>query len=198
MRGVSRALRNARIAAGLSQAELGAPVGVSRATVSRCETGRYSRTTALLLARLLRVLGLELRFSAYPVGNPLRDAGHVRLTGRILLEIRPPLTYRAEVPFPNAGDLRAWDIVLRLERRRVALEAETRLHDLQQLVRRTYSKRRDGLVDGLVIVIADTRHNRDMLPALESLLPDYPRLSGARFLRMLNEGRLPPDGIVLL
>lgn len=147
---------------------------------------------------MLRVLGLELRFSAFPVASPLRDAGHVKLVRRVLDEVREPLTYRTDAPFPNAGDMRAWDILLRRERQRVAIEAETRLHDLQELVRRVHTKRRDGMVDGLVLVVAASRRNRELLPVLVSLLPDYPVMTRVQLLRALNAGTLPPDGIVLL
>ena len=194
----ARALRDARIAAGLSQARLGAAVGVSRATVSRYETGRYTDASAMLLARVLRVLGQEMRFLAVPVGSALRDAGHVKLLKRLIDHIRHPLAYLTDAPLPNPGDRRAWDVLLRLGPRRMGIDAETRLYDLQDVVRRLHSKRRDGMVDGVVLVLADIRHNRELLPALEAMLPEYPRLAKAAFLRTLDAGHLPPDGIVLL
>jgi DNA-binding XRE family transcriptional regulator len=193
-----RSLRDARVGAGLSQAELGRSVGASRTAVARCESGRYPPATVIQLARMLRVLGLELRFSAFPVASPLRDAGHLKVVQRVLDEVREPLAHRTDAPFPNAGDMRAWDILLLRDRQRVAIEVETRLHDLQELVRRMHTKRRDGMVDGLVLVLAASRHNRHLLPALESLLPQYPVMQRAQFVRTLNAGLLPPDGIVLL
>jgi transcriptional regulator with XRE-family HTH domain len=190
--------REARIAAGLSQAELGRALGVSRMAVGRWESGLLAATTVLDLARALRLLGLELRFSAYPVGSPLRDAGHLRLIERVLSHVAPPLRYAPDAPLPNPGDLRAWDILLALDHHRVAIEAETVLRDLQELVRRINTKRRDGGVDGLVLVLANTQRNRDALPQLVRLMPDYPRLSRARFFRILEAGELPPDGVVLI
>ena len=194
---LGRVTRDARLAAGLSQTELAVAAGMSKSAVARYESGHYRAAKLLPAARMLRVLGHEMRLAAYPAGTPLRDAGHAKLVGRILDEVGDPLRYGTDVPLPNPGDMRAWDILLMLDRRRVALEAEMRLRDLQELVRRVHTKRRDGMVDGLVIVLADTRHNRSLLPALEAMLPDYPRLSGARFVSALREGRLPPDGIVL-
>jgi transcriptional regulator with XRE-family HTH domain len=194
---IGRTVRDARISAALSQEELGRQVGLSRAAVARYESGTYRPVTVLDSARLLRILGLELRLGAYPVGTSMRDAGHAKLVGRLLAHCNPPLVYAADVPLPNPGDMRAWDILLKLDGRRVAIEAETRLHDLQELVRRLLTKRRDGRVDGLVLAAADTRHNRLVLPALLPLLPDYLRLSRARFIHLLEDGQLPPDGIVL-
>jgi transcriptional regulator with XRE-family HTH domain len=191
-------VREARVAAGLSQAELGRALGVSRMAVARWESGQFTAATVLDLARALRVLGLELRFSAYPVASALRDAGHLKLIERVLSHIAPPLRYQTDAPLPNPGDLRAWDILLALDHQRVAIEAETVLRDLQELVRRLSMKRRDGGVDGLVLVLANTQRNRDALPQLLRLMPEYPRLSRARFHRTLEAGELPPDGIVLI
>jgi hypothetical protein len=47
----------------------------------------------------------------------------------------------------------------------VAIEAETRLHDVQALLRRVASKRRDGAAGRLVLVVADTRTNREVVRA---------------------------------
>jgi transcriptional regulator with XRE-family HTH domain len=190
--------REARIAAGLSQAELGRALGVSRTAVARWESGLFAAATVLDLARALRVLGLELRFTTFPVGSPLRDAGHLKLIERVLSHVVPPLRYQTDAPLPNPGDMRAWDILLALDHRRVAIEVETALRDLQDLVRRINTKRRDGGIDGLVLVLANTQRNRDALPQLLRLMPEYPRLSRARFYRTLDAGELPPDGIVLI
>jgi transcriptional regulator with XRE-family HTH domain len=133
--------------AGLSQAELGRTLGVSRAAVARWESGRYVATTVVDLARALRLLGHELRFTTYPVGSPLRDAGHLKLINRVLSHVAAPLRYQTDAPLPNPGDMRAWDILLAVDHLRVAIEVETVLRDLQELVRRISTKRRDRGVD---------------------------------------------------
>jgi len=53
-------LKEARRAAGISQAELAAPLGMSRATVSAIESGRCEEIGATKLAALLERVGLEL------------------------------------------------------------------------------------------------------------------------------------------
>lgn len=53
-------LREARKRANLSQAELAAPLGMSRATISSIESGRCEEIGFAKLAALLERLGLEL------------------------------------------------------------------------------------------------------------------------------------------
>jgi len=47
----------------------------------------------------------------------------------------------------------------------IAIEAEIRLYDVQALLRRIAAKRRDGAADRLVLVVADTRTYREVVPA---------------------------------
>jgi hypothetical protein len=69
----------------------------------------------------------------------------------------------------------AWDAVIADASGQVAIELEMRLVDAQALARRLALKRRDGSVDRIVIVLADTRANRAAYaaarPILESLCP---------------------------
>jgi hypothetical protein len=67
---------------------------------------------------------------------------------------------RTEVPLPIVGDLRAWDAVIRGVDWRRPVEAETVVDDIQALERRLALKVRDGGVDGVILVIADTPRNR--------------------------------------
>jgi HTH-type transcriptional regulator/antitoxin HipB len=53
-------LREARKALGLSQGELAAPLGMSRATISAIESGRCDEIGFAKLAALLDSVGLEL------------------------------------------------------------------------------------------------------------------------------------------
>ena len=64
------------------------------------------------------------------------------------------------MPLPNAGDRRAWDAVIGIARVRIGVEAETRARDEQELERRLSLKRRDGGVDHVILLLADTRSNR--------------------------------------
>ena len=56
-------LRAARKRAGLSQAQLADPLGMSRSTVSAIESGRCAEIGAMKLFALLEMTGLELNVS---------------------------------------------------------------------------------------------------------------------------------------
>jgi hypothetical protein len=95
------------------------------------------------------------------------------------------------VPIPIHGDRRAWDAI--------AVEAETRLRDIQALERRIALKQRDGGVDVVILLVNDTAANRRVLAAhREALRARFP-LDGRAILAALRAGRAPQDsGIVVL
>jgi uncharacterized protein len=66
-------LRQARQAAGLSQAELARRAGTSQPAIARYESGAASPSVRTL-ERLLYALGRRLRLSAEPVGTPTSPA----------------------------------------------------------------------------------------------------------------------------
>ena len=78
-------------------------------------------------------------------------------------------------------------------------ELETRLGDVQALGRRVRLKQRDGEVDLVILVVADTRHNREMLELHRDELRELLPLDSRQALASLRNGRLPDrSGIVLL
>jgi transcriptional regulator with XRE-family HTH domain len=194
---VGHDLRVARRSAGVSQAVLGETIGCSHAQVSRIELGRHDRVALEDLARAASVLGLRLAIQLYPIGPPMRDVAHVRLLGRLRERLGPGLEWRIEVGLPLPGDLRAWDAVISAGNARIAVEAETRLEDLQALLRRIELKRRDDPVDGVVLLVNRTAFNVAVVRASAALLgaafPASPRAA----LADLAAGRVP-DGSVLL
>jgi hypothetical protein len=104
------------------------------------------------------------------------------------------------VPFPNAGDLRAWDAIVTgfQPAIRCVVEAETRPSDEQALARRLGIKRRDGQVDRLILLLSDTRHNRAFLRGAVGLRASFP-VGGPRAMELLHAGAEPGgDAIVLL
>jgi hypothetical protein len=107
--------------------------------------------------------------------------------------------WRTEVALPIPGDLRAWDALAPLSSKRVAFEAETHLSDLQAQTRRWELKIRDGRVDIVILVVADTAHNRRVLRLYrESLRALFP-LDRRAVLKSLRAGNAPAaNGIVLL
>ena len=142
-------------------------------------------------------MGLDIRLHAYPAGDPIRDAGQQRLLDRFRRRLHPGLVMRTEVPLPVGADLRAWDAVVRgLDWRRPA-EAETVLSDIQALERRLALKVRDGGVDGVILVIADTARNRRALAAAPTSFSEFDR-NARRVLSALAAGRDPAGSSLLL
>lgn len=101
---------------GLSLADVGAAVGLSGSMASRIEGGRAPDVGVVRLSSMLAVVGLDLSLRAFPGGAPLRNAGHAALLTRFRARIHPSLEWRIEVPLPAAGDRRAWDAMIRVER----------------------------------------------------------------------------------
>jgi hypothetical protein len=89
--------------------------------------------------------------------------------------------------------------MITLERLRIAIEAETRLRDLQALERRCQLKLRDGDVDRLILVVSDTANNRGMLDAYREVLRGTFPLDGRQIIPALRAGRAPAaNGIIVL
>ncbi len=82
----------------------------------------------------------------------------------------------------------------------MAVEAETRLRDVQAAQRRIILKRRDDPgVSGVILLLSNTRHNRALVHEYGAALrADFP-VQADRMLRALSEGRDPGgSGVVLL
>lgn len=178
--------------------DVAAPLGLSRSQVSRVERG-LSPLDLETLARLFALLGLELSARAYPAGDPIRDAAQSALIDRLRATAHPSIRWRTEVPFPDPGDLRAWDATGQATDLRVAIEAESRLHDLQALGRRLGLKVRDGGFDRLILVVADTRSNRYVVRTHADWVAEHFPLPGRRALELLRAAVQPPqDALILL
>jgi transcriptional regulator with XRE-family HTH domain len=196
---LGREIREARLGHGLSQVHVGRSVGLSGSEVSRIERGLISHVSLLDLSRLLSVIGLELSARAFPSGGPVRDVAHARLLARLQALLPAEALWRTEVPLPLPGDQRAWDALIRLGPTRIGVEAETRLRDLQAVLRRIELKRRDGGVGSLILLLSDTRTNRQLVREYsDALTAGFPTTS-ADALASLRVGRPPAgDALVLL
>ena len=120
------------------------------------------------------VVGLQLSASLHPSGDPVRDSGHLALLERFRRRLHRGLRFRTEVPIPITGDPRSGDGVIAGASWDALVEAETHLTDLQLIERRASAKQRDLDTDYLVLLVADTRHNREVLrlhPELRERLP---------------------------
>jgi transcriptional regulator with XRE-family HTH domain len=195
---LGREIRNARLSLDLSQASAGRAVGVSSSAWSRIERGEPDKVALFDLARAAAAVGLDLNIRAYPGGRPVRDIAHLRLLERLRSLLSTDALWTTEVPLPNPGDRRAWDALIRIAQVRVGVEAETRARDAQDLQRRLALKRRDGAVEHVILLLADTRHNRLFLRAAgEGLRADFP-LSGQTALDRLAAAQDPGGSAIVL
>jgi transcriptional regulator with XRE-family HTH domain len=187
-------IRAARTAAGLSLATVAMTVGISPTELSRVERGLAPWLDVLVASRLCAVVGLDLSVRAFPGGNPLRDAGHLRLVNAFRPRIGPGLRVRTEVPVGDGLDRRAWDQTVSDRMDTAAIEFETRMTDAQAFARRVALKSRDSGIQCVVLVLADTRANRNAVAgAREVLRPLFP-LDSAEILATLGAGRVPKAG----
>lgn len=156
-------IRQARLELDLSQAVAAASIGKSASSWSRLERGAAQLLPLIDLMRAAAVVGLAVDVRAFPTGSSLRDRAHLELLERLRAHLAGGVGWATEVPLPNPGDQRAWDALIRVARTRVGVEAETRVRDAQALQRKLMLKRRDGGVDHVILLLADTRHNRTFL-----------------------------------
>ena len=191
-------LRSARLDRGLSGAVIAKAVGLSDAQYSRIERGLPNDLSIQMASRLLAAVGLQLSVRAFPSGEPLRDAAHLALLGRFRALLHRSLRFRTEVPFPGVDDRRAWDAVVTGGAWSLGVEAETRPRDRQALERRLALKLRDGSVDYLVLLLLDSRYNRDFVRAQHDTLAERFPLPGRRALELLSAGVNPTASSVIL
>jgi hypothetical protein len=172
---------------------------MSQSTYGRIERARLPSVTVAQLSLACAAVGLKFVARPYPDADPVRDAAHTNLLRRLRDRIHPAVAWRTEVPLPIPGDRRAWDAQCIPENTVIGIEAEMRLDDIQALERRIALKRRDGGIEIVILLLADTRGNRRRLADhREALRGSFP-LDGRAVLVALGAGRSPgASGIVLL
>ena len=205
---LARELDAARRSSGLSYAALGRAVGLSGDQVARICRAESPDVSIVTLATLLAGVGLDLWARAFPGGLPVRDAAHFALLRRLKLRLAPSLAWNLEVPVVTsavagaqglANDRRAWDAVIRGDRWSIGVEAETRLGDVQALLRRLALKERDGSVDFVLLLVNDTAHNRRVLSGDGFGMRTQYLGTTRRTLRSLGAGLKPEtDSVVVL
>jgi len=192
-------LREARLSAGMSQQSVGRLVGLSHTAISRIELAANPSVPYQTLAAVGAVLGLDVSIRAFPNGEPIRDAAQVGLLARLRARIAPTLVWRTEVPIRVPDDRRAWDAEIRGPDWRVVIDAESRLRDIQALSRRIALKARDDQAEVVVMLAADTRHNRHVLRLAAADLAGMFPVRGPALLSALAVGARPRgSGIVVL
>jgi transcriptional regulator with XRE-family HTH domain len=192
-------LRTARYVLNLTQRRLGSVIGVSASEISRRELGGSRRLTGERLAEHGAAVGLKLSVKLWPVGGGVRDAGQAKLIGSFVARVGRPWRVTLEAPVPIAGDLRAVDALMVRGPARIAVEAITRLADLQAQLRAAQLKARDNGATRLILVVADTNANRAVLVRIRTSLVEAFDLDTRRLLADLAAGRDPGrDGIIVL
>jgi hypothetical protein len=195
---IGRELDDAIRNLGLSYAAIGRDVGLSGWQVARVARGEVANLTIVQASELMAAVGLELSVRAFPTGRPLRDVGHLAILERLRRQLHRDLTWRTEVPVSTGGDLRAWDATISAARWLVAVEAEVRLRDIQALDRRIALKRRDSSIELVILLVANTRHNRMVLASLgDSLAGSFP-FPGRRALELLRAGVAPEASAIVV
>lgn len=192
-------IREARRSAAVSQRGAASAAAMSGAQFGRIERAEIAGLSIDQAARAAAAVGLRIAVRTYPDGDPVRDAGQLALLERFRRHLPPAARWATEVPLPIPGDLRAWDGLAVLAGRRAGCEAEMRLRDVQAVDSRIALKERDGEVDVVILVVADTAANRRALEAhRDALRPRLP-LDGRDVLAALRGGVMPArSGIVVL
>jgi hypothetical protein len=176
---------------------------MSGSQVSRIERGRLPAVSVDQLARVGAAVGLDVRVRSYPGPDPIRDAPQNALMDRLRGHLHPGLTMPTEVPLPIPGDLRAWDGMIRglagepVLPPRLPVEAETRVTDLQAQTRRIWLKARAADEPFVLLVVSDTRHNRQSVRAAANAIRTAFPIPARRALAALATGRHPGGSAIV-
>jgi len=198
LRRIGTEIRLARRSHGLSLRVVAKEARISAAELSRVKRALVPGTGVVTLARLCAVVGLDLSARAYPRGTPIRDTRHAALLTRFRSKLHPSLRWSTEVPLPNPGDQRAWDAMIRGDGWRYGTEAELYPMDGQALIRRLTLKQRDGAVDGVILLLPDTRQARLFRHEFADLLAsDFP-ISARTALEQLRAGADPGGSAIVI
>lgn len=167
-------------------------LGCSRQLIGALEKGELEDVGCIQLARIGAVVGLDVPIRTYPAGSPLRDKAQLRLLERFRAVIGDAWKWHTEVPVTSDPlDRRAIDAVLARSPHRVGVEAVSRILDAQAQTRPILLKQEAARLDRIVLVLADTQHNRTAVAeGAPTISPGFP-LSQRALMRELKAGRLP-------
>ena len=172
---------------------------MDHATFGRIERGRIEGVSLTQVTLACLAVGLEPAFRAFPRGDPVRDAGHLRLLARFRARLPVSAPWETEVPMPIPGDLRALDGRTRLRGQLIGVEAEVQLRDVQAIERKVVLKKRDAGLDVLILLVADSAANRETLRMHRAALRGAFPLDTREVLASLARGDPPrADGVVIL
>jgi transcriptional regulator with XRE-family HTH domain len=189
--------------AGLSQSAVAREIGLDPSTMWRLEADLLPDVSVVRLSEIASVLGHEVSVGLHPIGDPVRDKGQLACGRRFDAVLSERWRVTDETLLPGPGEQRAWDKLLRVAdatpRYLVGVDIESRIWDVQAIVRRTRARERDGQVDHILIVLADTAHNRRVADELRDALGTDYETGSRRLLKGLRLGeRLVGSGVVLI
>lgn len=196
-------LAESRRTLNLSQRTVAMELGINQSQYWRIEARKVEDLTVTRVFEIASVLGYEVALTLHPIGDPIRDAAQQSVSKRFDAILAPTWIVVDEALLPNPGDRRSWDKLLRLtggaERHVVGVDLESRIYDIQALVRRTRERERDGGVDEILIVLSDSAHNRRLASSLaEALGPPY-ATPAVEIRKALRRGEpLPGSGVILI
>lgn len=194
---IGQELRDARLDRSLSVDAVATALNLSDAEVSRIERAMSPRVPLVTLARMAAAVGLDLSARLFPGATPLRDAAQVELLSDFRATLHRSLRWATEVPLPIAGDQRAWDATVCGPDWCFGIEAETLPRDAQALTRRLQLKLRDGGLDGVLLVLRDTRRTREFIREAADELAGAFAVPGRCVSELLAAG-LEPDGSAVI
>ncbi|HUQ77456.1 MAG TPA: helix-turn-helix transcriptional regulator [Patescibacteria group bacterium] len=208
-RHLGRAIKSARVRRRLTQAGLGAKVGVSQSEVSRIELG-YGRSVPLTTwISIARELGLRLRFDlARDWQEAPIDAGHLAIQELLLgLARATGCAGTFELPIRPNDPARSIDVFVRddLRRRLLVEEAWNSFGDIGAGAR-SFDRKMAAARDFAVVIGGDrpyavagvwvvraTRRNRELVARYPEVFATKFPGSSARWVRTLKVGQPPPS-----
>jgi transcriptional regulator with XRE-family HTH domain len=197
-RAIGKELRTGRTAVGLTLASVASATGISITELSRIERGQAPWVSVQALSEIAAVVGLDLSIKVYPGAQSLRDGRHAALLDRLRKVLHADLRWGTEVPLPIPGDQRAWDGLIVGSSWRYGVEAERNPIDGQALCRRLRLKERDGGVDGVILLLPDTRATRAFRAAFKDLLATDFAVGHTAAIRALASGTDPGGSAIVV
>ncbi len=199
LRDAGREFRVARLASGKTQRQLATTLGVHHSHVSRVEHGQIRHIGIPALSRHAAALGLKPWLRFFPVASRPLDSAQLRLWAALRERLHPSWHATLEAPMPQAGDLRAADVLLETPEVRCMIELITRLADLSGQTRSARLKLRDLGADRLILVVAGTETNRRAVRGAGPAVADTFPIGTREALERLAQGQDPGgDALILL
>lgn len=197
---VIRELLGTRLQLGRSRRSVAVALGIDPQRLGRIEREEVAAAHPEVLGAQAAVLGLRMKVTLFLAGDPLGDRVQLPMLAAFRARLHPSLAWRSEVGLPIPGDTRAWDAVAIAEDGSwTGVEGISRIGAVDATLRRVNQKQRDDArVRSVVLVVNDTRHNRDALRAgIATVRAAYPLDTRAVLARMAAGHTPPLNGIVL-